>query len=165
MLHLLSWIVFAIICVAVVCAAISIFRMGSVYTITSIFMYIILTAVMISTAVFMTLAMIKFLRVVSHQNMNIWLIAIQIFGLAFWTLARLAAGTILVAYYHNYQEYLMDRDILICGIFGFFGDVLHFFIIAYVIYKSSIVAGNHSHDKEQKRVTLLSKLQDQHKDI
>lgn len=113
----------------------------------------------------MTLAMIKFLRVVSHQNINIWLIVIQIFGLAFWTLARLAAGAILIVYVHDYQEYLMDKDILVCGIFGFFGDVLHFFIIAYVIYKSSIVAGNHGHDKEQKRVTLLSKLQDQHKEI
>ena len=52
----------------------------------------------------------------------------------------------------------MDRDLLICSSVHMFGDLLHFIIIAYVIYKYSIVASNHSEEGRQRGMTLLDEL-------
>ena len=87
---------------------------------------------------------------------------IQILGLSIWTAARIAYGIILMMYNGQFSDYVMDRDLLICSSVHLFGDLLHFIIIAYVIYKYSIVASNHSLEGRQRGMTLLDELKGQY---
>ena len=57
-------------------------------------------------------------------------------------MARLGAGLTLLLYEGNLEDFAMDRALIICGIVCIFGDFLNFHIIAYIIYKYSIVAGS-----------------------
>ena len=49
----------------------------------------------------------------------------------------------------------MELDLVICSIVCFIGDVIYFFIIAYVVYKHSWVASNHSREGQQQGRTIL----------
>lgn len=49
----------------------------------------------------------------------------------------------------------MELDLVICSIVCFIGDVIYFFIIAYVVYKHSWVASNHSREGQKLGRTIL----------
>ena len=71
------------------------------YLIIDIVVFWILSLVVISTSVFMIMALTKFIKIVARRqnlNFNQWQIMIQILGLSIWTVARLAYGVILMMY-------------------------------------------------------------------
>ena len=67
-----------------------------------------------------------------------------------------------MTYNGQFSDFEMDRSLLICSSVHLFGDLLHFIIIAYVIYKYSIVASNHSLEGRQRGMTLLDELKGQY---
>ena len=151
LLKYLRWTIFVVICFTVVCESLSVYREDTVYRVISIATYSMLSCVVIGTSLIMFAALLKFIKIVSQQKrrFNQCQIAIQIIGLFLWTVARLGAGLTLLIYEGNLEDFMMDRALIVCGIVCIFGDLLHFIIIAYVIYKYSIVASNHSQDEQK----------------
>ena len=63
-----------------------------------------------------------------------------------WTSGRIAAGIVILIYQEEIHSFEMERDLVICSIVCFIGDFIYFFMIAFVIYKHSIITSKLSSD-------------------
>ena len=71
------------------------------------------------------------------------------------------AGLFLLIYAVNFDEFILDRNLLITYCISFFATIFSYFIMALVIYKSSIVAASdETDDGQEPRVTLVSELRE-----
>ena len=71
------------------------------------------------------------------------------------------AGIFLLTYAINFDDFILDRNLLITDSISFFATMFSYIIMALVIYKSSIIAASDATDEGQEpRVTLVSELRE-----
>ena len=142
----LRWSMFAFIIVLSVFQGVSIFNDETVQAIADISSFALLTLVVMGTSIAMIAAFMKFYRIVSSTqekpDFNRLYIAIQIAGLSIWLIAWTLGGIFLLIYGGDFNDYYLDRNLIFCVSISFTSTMLNFLIIALVIYKSSIAAGN-----------------------
>lgn len=127
--------------------------------------FCLLSLVVVGTTLAMTLAFLKFIRIVqrtqTNSDFNRCYIVVQIIGLLFWFIAWVAGGIFLLTHGADFHDFSLTKNILIIDTLGFMATMLNFLIIAYVIYKTSVIAAAGKHQQSEQS-TLLSFLRGQY---
>ena len=108
----------------------------------------------------------KFYRIVSQTqerpNFNKCYIVVQIIGLSVWVISWVLAGIFLLVHHIDFDDFKLDRNLLITHALSFFATMFSYIIMALVIYKSAIFAGKDETEAGQLHgITLVSGLRDQ----
>lgn len=141
-----SWSVFCFICMCTFLPSVAykFIQDWTLYSVINTVSFCLLSLVVVGTSLAMTIAFFKFIRIVQRtqtsSDFNRCYIVVQIIGLLFWLAAWVIGGIFLFLYDSDFHDFYLSRNLLLLDLVGFMATMLNFLIIAYVIYKTALVA-------------------------
>ena len=126
--------------------------------------YFIITGVVIVTSALMTIALLKFVKIIQQKNfkkdLNRVFIGLQIASLMIWSAAWIAIGIDFLVHMENLSLYSHVKMITITDEISINANLANFLIMALILYKSARVAALRRRDYtgEMTDVTFLQYL-------
>lgn len=152
--NIVIWSVFAVICLCSFMPTASVMLGFTLNSVMDTISFILLSLLVIGTSLIMIIAFTKFIKVVkkthSDSDFNRCYIAVQITGLLLGLVAWATGGVFLFINQGDFYRYELVKGFTVCDMLGFFSTLLNFMIVAYVIYKTSIIAAGDTKDRNER---------------